>query len=199
MESPPAQPDINNIPKENLLSRVRVAIFWDYENIPLPKENPEHLISALKNYFAANNVAFAKVYIRKDSISPPMLDFLHQFKTLKMKWISSTRKNAVDISIIQSALDILEQDPKIRRILFLSGDGDYYRLFKIFRAKNIKLAIVCRHGNFHKKILGSKHRIYSLTHLINHPENWWSHKKALDFKRELINSEKYEIKSPKVW
>ncbi len=172
------------------ISRVRVAIFWDYENMPFPKENPELFLSAMQHFSDVHNLVFAKVYIRKGSISPPMLDLLYNFPLLKIKWISSTRKNAVDTSIIDSAIDVISKNPRIHRVLFLSGDGDFYRLFRFFSMKHIKLTIVCRSGNFHKQILRSRHRIYSLFQLLENPTNWWSHKKALQMKQDLIESEK---------
>jgi uncharacterized LabA/DUF88 family protein len=181
------------------LSKVHVAIFWDYENMPFPRQNPEKFLLALQNFIAAHNVKCAKVYLRKETISPTMLNMLHQIKSLKLKWITNARKNAVDNSLIISVRDVLNKNPKIQRILFLSGDGDFYRLFRELHSNKIKLSIVARHGNFHKKILSFRYRIYSIRHLLTFPENWWSHRKALQFKQDLINTEKIEIKSPKVW
>jgi len=50
---------------------IETAIFWDYENVPIPANNGDKFLEGLKNLIQVSTVELARVYYRKETMHLP--------------------------------------------------------------------------------------------------------------------------------
>ena len=129
---------MNHDPKEHY------ALFWDYENTPLSREDYYETYLALKAFEMHHHVVYGKVYFRQASISAEDVKILQLLPFLQQKIVSTNEKNAVDKILIQSCLSVIQSNLEISHILMLSGDGDFKPLLDQCKRLNKKFWVICQ-------------------------------------------------------
>lgn len=152
---------------------IKFGIFWDYENVPLRKDDYYEIFLGLKIFIELHEIRYAKVYYRESTITQEDIDIIRELKVFQFKRIKHNHKNAVDNSLIQSCSSIVKQYPEINQILLISGDADFLPLLRKMLKQGIKVIILCQKGNKNRKYLEKASQVILLSDLIHLPQSWW--------------------------
>ncbi len=150
-----------------------LAAFWDYENVPLPREDPDLFIHAISNFLGQHDVRSAKVYARNATLPDNALALIQTIPQLKVHWVSGEEQNAVDSVLIRSAKDILQSHRGVTRVLLIAGDDDYRHLVRHFGNRFCGILLIYGRSNLAHKVLRAADQAFSRDYLVQHPENWW--------------------------
>jgi uncharacterized LabA/DUF88 family protein len=152
---------------------IKFGIFWDYENVPLRKDDYYEIFLGLKAFIEQHEIRYAKVYYRESTITQEDIKIIRDLKVFQFKQIKHNHKNAVDKTLIQSCLSIIKQYPEINQLLLISGDADFLPLLQNLFKQGIKVSILCQEGNKNRKFLEKASKVAFLSDLIHHPQSWW--------------------------
>jgi len=149
------------------------AIFWDYENTPLSRQDFYETYLALKAFNDQHTIVFTKVYYRQISISPDDLKIIRLLPKIQTKCVQNNKKNAVDNVLMQSCRSVLENHPEITHVIILSGDGDFGPLIKDIRNRGMKTWLICRKKSRNRKCAKQANSCFFVQDLISAPQSWW--------------------------
>lgn len=133
------------IPHPNVL-RKEVAVFWDYENVPLRHVDYKGFLKFIHHIMANWNLEFFRIYTRKSTLSDKDYHILKKIgiDPLKhFKFVYSNGKNAVDNSMIAAIKSVVSNKPKIQNIVIISGDGDFTQTIQ--QLQSMKKKVFCIH------------------------------------------------------
>lgn len=150
-----------------------VGIFWDYENVPLRQKDSKAFLKGLKSYISQNNVPFAHVYCRTQTLPVPREKEILSIRPFDVNFTSRPGEDAVDISLIQSCLKILDNHPNFNHVLILTGDIDYRELITQLKNRKIRVTLICQEGNHSPYLADATHRAYSVAFVAEFPKTWW--------------------------
>ena len=155
------------------MKNIKFGIFWDYENVPIRKDDFYEIFLGLKIFIEKHEISYAKVYYRESTITQEDIKIIRDLKVFQFKQIKHNHKNAVDKSLIQSCLSITKQYPEINHLLLISGDADFLPLLQNLFKQGIKVSILCQEGNKNRKYFEKASKVVFLSDLIHHPQSWW--------------------------
>lgn len=159
--------------REDKDKNIKFGIFWDYENVPLRKDDYCEIFLGLNAFIEQHEIRYAKVYYRESTITQEDIKIIRDLKVFQLKHIKQNHKNAVDKSLIQSCLAVINQYPEINHLLLISGDADFLPLIQNLFKQGIKVSILCQEGNKNRKYLEKVSKVAFLSDLIHHPQSWW--------------------------
>ncbi len=149
------------------------AIFWDYENTPLSRENYYETYLALKAFQQHHSVAYAKVFYRQSSISAEDVKIIRLLPFMKHEIVVGTEKNAVDNVLIQSCRNLLQKRIEITHLILISGDGDFETLLTQSRKQDKKMWVICQAKTKNRAFVQQANRCFYLQDLTAAPQSWW--------------------------
>ncbi|QEE15006.1 NYN domain-containing protein [Promethearchaeum syntrophicum] len=156
------------------LSTESVGIFWDYENVPLRHQDYKSFLTGLTNYINANNVEYFKVYYQaKSPISDSDFELLKNIPQIQFKKTLQDGPNAADNSLIQSCLDVLNNNEDINHVILISGDADFLTLIDQLHDWGVKITIICQQHNYSDDLITESQKAYTVRHISTNPYNWW--------------------------
>ncbi len=150
-----------------------VGIFWDYENVPLRQKDSGPFLRGLKSYIKQTKVAFARVYCRQLTMPPKREKEIRGIKPFDVKFTTLRGEDAVDMSLIQSCLQVLDDQPEIDHVLILTGDIDYAELVTQLKNWKVRVTLICQEGNHSPYLADATHRAYSVAFVAEFPQTWW--------------------------
>jgi len=106
-------------------NRLNTGIFWDYENVPLRHRDFNEFLRGMSNFISYNEVTYAKVYARKNTITRREQELINTLETFRFKFVNGYEKNAVDYSMMKSCLDVVRLSGFFNQVLIITGDGDF--------------------------------------------------------------------------
>jgi uncharacterized LabA/DUF88 family protein len=153
---------------------IKTAIFWDYENVPIPANNGEKFLEGLKNLIRVSNIEFARVYYRKETMPDKAKESIQKISPFSFKETTITGPNAVDASLITSCMNIAKDSSRnIKCILLISGDKHFTPLVTSLQDAIREVAIICNESTFSFQLLSRVYGAFSPTFIIDHPPDWW--------------------------
>ncbi|OLS14777.1 MAG: hypothetical protein RBG13Loki_1593 [Promethearchaeota archaeon CR_4] len=168
MESRKANP---KPPKKN--SEGEVALFWDYENVPIPKQNGTLFLQALRSFFQQHPPECARIYAHKEALPAAVLQKIRQVSPFRVKWVTGTGTNAADKVMIRSARDTLRVRPKLPFLVLISGDGHFRNLLRELGEVTGRTILICGQKNYNRRLFKESYHVFSSSYLAMYPNNWW--------------------------
>ena len=157
----------NNTPKRE------VALFWDYENVPVPKNYGGFFLQALRNFFQRHAPVCARIYAHKKVLHTDILQEIRRAGSFRVKWVTGTGANAVDKLMIQSTRDTLRARPKLPFLVLITGDGHFRDLLRELGQVTGRTILICSSKNHNRRLFKESSNVFSTTYIANYPENWW--------------------------
>ena len=150
-----------------------VSLFWDYENVPVPKKRRSNFLLALHNFFLLHPPARACIYSHKEALSPDILREIRWVGPLRANFISETGANVTDKVMMQSARDTLRTRPNLPYLVLITGDGDFRVLLREMRPGTGHILLICGLTNHNQQFYGESCDIFSSHYLASNPDDWW--------------------------
>lgn len=152
----------------------KVALFWDYENVPFQHRDWRLFVTALQQFIAHNTVILAKCYYRRQNMSEDDKENIQLIQHMKLKRVQGTAPNTVDNLLITSCNDTIHSHAEIEHVIIISGDGDFIPLLRDLQRHHIQTSVICHLQNGSVDLMNS-HQFFPYHTLIENPETWWQH------------------------
>lgn len=150
-----------------------VALFWDYENVPVPNKGGMSFLQALRNFFREHPVECAKIYAHEEIIPAEILKEIRKIGPFRVNWVTGAGENAADKVMMQSARDMIRIRPTIPIIVLITGDGDFQEILGEFGASGGRTILICGRQNYNYRLFKNSPHVFSTHFLSNHPGDWW--------------------------
>jgi len=143
--------------KPTLLPITETAIFWDYENFPIPKDiDPELFLEALIPSGFAHRTITKRIYGNPINIPSDILKFLKSHNFEHLIGLETNKPGVTDHTVdIDCATFCQNQSPPLEVIL-IAGDVDYLQLIRRLSRQGHEVTIIC---NDKRKISKILHRV----------------------------------------
>ncbi len=152
------------------------GISWDYENIPLRRADWEGFLQGLVYYVQMNQVVFTRIYSREVTLSNTDYDLIDELGIFDFKWVQRDDPNAADDSLIQSCIDVLNNQTQINHVLLISGDGDFLELTDQLHEWQVAITLICQKQNYNPDLISDVHYAYTADFVAKNPQHWWLHR-----------------------
>ncbi len=170
--------------------RKEIALFWDYENVPVPRKGGEVFLQALQRFFTSNPLKYGRIYVHKEILPADILGKIRKLGAFKVKWVTVDGANAADKVMIQSARDLVRTHIQLSILIFITGDGHFKTLLRETGAPGANKILICGRGNYNWRLFEEASHICSTRYLMNHPEDWWE---APTQRRLVINRKEHPL------
>jgi hypothetical protein len=150
-----------------------VALFWDYENVPVPKQKGKMFLRALRNFFQHHPPARARIYAHKEALPNDILKDIRRVGPFRVKWVMGMEANAADEVMIRSTRDTLKAQPNLPLLVLITGDGDFQELLGELGGGIGRTILICGQQNYNYRLFKQTYHAFSTIYIANHPSDWW--------------------------
>lgn len=137
---PPKSPE-----KKSLLPETETAIFWDYENFPIPKDiDPEIFLEALFPLGQTHRYATKRVYGNTASFNSGVLEILKKNGFEHYIALETNKPNRTDHMIMPNSASFCAQYQTSLVVILISGDIDFLSTIQNISSKGHDVRLICR-------------------------------------------------------
>lgn len=140
---------LGSIPtKQSLLPIPQSAIFWDYENFPIPREiRPEIFCEALFPSGLTHRIVAKRLYGNPTNIPEDILEFLENSGFTYQKGIETGKKGVTDHMIDADCASVCAKHPSPLVVILISGDRDFLQLIQTLSKDGHDVRVICQEKN----------------------------------------------------
>ena len=129
------------------IPQTKVAVFWDYENFPIPSGINEFLFfEALFSSSAEERIISKRVY-SKPEIIQIMLEIIKKNIFEYILGILSNKTNEVDLILITDGVQYCAKSNEALLVVLMAGDADYLSLIETLSKEGHEVRLVCNSIN----------------------------------------------------
>jgi hypothetical protein len=137
---------VDKIPgKQGLLPVTQAAVFWDYENFPIPRDIcPEIFLEALVPSGLSHRIVTKRIYGKQTNIPPNIVKFLETNGFIHQEGIETGKKGITDHVMEIDCATICKDYPPPLIVVLISGDKDYLQLIRNLSSQGHDVRIICQ-------------------------------------------------------
>ncbi|MFX0086194.1 MAG: NYN domain-containing protein [Candidatus Hodarchaeota archaeon] len=137
---------IDQIPiKQTLLPVTQAAIFWDYENFPIPRNiRPEIFLEALVPSGISHRIVAKRVYGQQTNIPSEIVTFLETNGFVHQLGIETEKKGITNHVMEIDCATICKDYPPPLIVVLISGDRDCLQLIQNLSSQGHDVRVVCQ-------------------------------------------------------
>ena len=131
--------------KVPLLPQNKIAIFWDYENFPLPKDiHPMIFFESLFPSGQQYSYVSKKVYGKTSSLPPIIQETLRKYEFEPIEVLSTGKQNEADLQMTSECAAFCSQSKDPLIVILISGDIDFYPLVHTLSNQGHDVRLICQ-------------------------------------------------------
>ncbi len=150
------------------------GIFWDYENVSLRQKDGEEFLRGINGYIRQNNVRFARLYCHENSLPVEREQQIRAIPPFDIKFTNMSGLSAADRSLIQSCINVLQNNRDINHVVIITGDSDFRELIVQLKDWDVRVTLICQEKNYSPNLVDEAHHAYAVSFVAEFPTKWWT-------------------------